>query len=81
MNKLLSIIISVLLLTACDKPESSKNDKKVNQAELNNFIKNIKTNLVFVEGGGFEMGDFGEKLYGGQIDPYPDSKPVMLPTY
>ncbi|AUU85737.1 formylglycine-generating enzyme family protein [Leclercia sp. LSNIH1] len=75
-KKLLSIIISVLLLTACDKPESLENDKKVNQAELNNFIKNIKTNLVFVEGGDFEMGDFGEKLYGGQIDPYPDSKPL-----
>ena len=81
MNKLLVIITSVLLLTACDKPESSKNDKGVSQAELNDFIKDIKANLVFVEGGDFEMGDFGEKLYGGQIDPYPDSKPVMLPTY
>ena len=76
MKKLLSIIISVLLLTGCDKPESPENDKKVSQAELNNFIKDIKTNLVFVEGGDFEMGDFGEKLHGGQIDPYPDSKPL-----
>ncbi|MCZ7841441.1 formylglycine-generating enzyme family protein [Leclercia adecarboxylata] len=75
-KKLLVIITSVLLLTACDKPESPKNDKKVSQAELNDFIKNIKTNLVFVDGGDFEMGDFGEKLYGGQIDPYPDSKPL-----
>ncbi len=76
MKKLIIIIMSVLLLAACDKPESSKNDKKVSQAELNDFIKNIKTNLVYVEGGDFEMGDFGEKLYGGQIDPYPDSKPL-----
>ncbi|WP_148250266.1 formylglycine-generating enzyme family protein [Raoultella terrigena] len=76
MNKLLIIIMSVLLLTGCDKPESPNNDKKVSQAELNDFIKNIKANLVFIEGGDFEMGDFGEKLYGAQIDPYPDSKPL-----
>ncbi|MEX9251137.1 formylglycine-generating enzyme family protein [Pseudenterobacter timonensis] len=76
MNKLLIIIIPVLLLTGCDKPESSSNDKKVSQTELNNFIKNIKANLIYVKGGDFEMGDFGEKLYGAQIDPYPDSKPL-----
>lgn len=76
MNKLLIIIMSVLLLTGCDKPESPKNDKKVSQSELNDFMKNIKANQVYVEGGEFEMGDFGEKLYGAQIDPYPDSKPL-----
>ncbi|WP_262347941.1 formylglycine-generating enzyme family protein [Raoultella terrigena] len=78
MDKLLIIIMSLLLLTGCDKPESPNNDKKVSQAELNDFIKNIKANLVYVEGGDFEMGDFGEKLYGAQIDPYPDSKPLHL---
>ena len=78
MNKLLIIIMAVLLLTACDKPESSNNDKKVSQAELNDFIRNIKANLVYIEGGDFEMGDFGEKLYGAQIDPYPDSKPLHM---
>jgi len=76
MNKLLIIIISILLLTSCDKPESPNNDKKISQLELNDFLKNIKANLVYVEGGEFEMGDFGEKLYGAQIDPYPDSKPL-----
>ena len=76
MNKLLVIITSVLLLTACDKPESPENDKKVSQAELNNFIKDIKTNLVFVEGGDFEMGDFGGLVFGQQIDPDSDSKPL-----
>ncbi|EPS2710281.1 formylglycine-generating enzyme family protein [Cronobacter turicensis] len=76
MKKLLTLILPLFLLTGCDKPESPAREKKVSQTELNDFIKDIKNNLIYVKGGTFEMGDFGEKLYGGQIDPYPDSKPL-----
>ncbi|EOC1319473.1 SUMF1/EgtB/PvdO family nonheme iron enzyme [Cronobacter turicensis] len=75
MKKILTLILPLFLLTGCDKPESPAREKKVSQTELNDFIKEIKDNLIYVKGGTFEMGDFGEKLYGGQIDPYPDSKP------
>jgi len=75
-NKLLMTIIAVMLLTGCDKPKSSKDDKSVNQSELDNLIKNIESNLVYVEGGEFQMGDFGERVFGQQIDPDFDSKPL-----
>ncbi|EPE2231628.1 SUMF1/EgtB/PvdO family nonheme iron enzyme [Cronobacter turicensis] len=76
MKKLLTIILPLFLLTGCDKPESPAREKKVSQTELNDFIKEIKNNLIYVKGGTFEMGDFGDQIYGQQIDPDSDSKPL-----
>ncbi|MEX9251139.1 lipoprotein, partial [Pseudenterobacter timonensis] len=76
MKKIISIILPVLLLTGCDNQKAPTSEKKITKTELCDYIQKIKANLVFVEGGNFEMGDFGEKLYGAQIDPYPDSKPL-----
>ncbi|WP_341522090.1 SUMF1/EgtB/PvdO family nonheme iron enzyme [Pseudomonas sp. G.S.17] len=50
----------------------------VSQAEFQQFIKSVKDNLVFVEGGEFLMGDFGSK-YAPERAPYDrdqDSKPL-----
>jgi len=76
MNKTGIVLLPLLLLTGCDRLQEKPPEKKISRAELNEFIQQVKGNLVFVQGGVFEMGDFGIKLNGGQIDPYPDSKPL-----
>ncbi|MBH1928637.1 formylglycine-generating enzyme family protein [Serratia rubidaea] len=85
------ILLAPLLLTACDNnlaveivPASEQSTQYTN--ELNSLIHQVKSNLVFVEGGDFLMGDFG-KEYGPekiQLDPEKDSKPlhqVQLTSY
>ncbi|WP_245248545.1 hypothetical protein [Yokenella regensburgei] len=76
MKKLTVLLLPLIVLSGCDNPSEPKVENKVSASELNAFIQQVKKNLVFVEGGEFEMGDFGEKVYGAQIDPYPDSKPL-----
>jgi len=76
-KKLLLLPLSIFLLAACDDnspPASPKN----NDAELEKYIQQIKSNLIFVQGGEFQMGDFGEK-YAKEHLPYDensDSKPL-----
>ncbi|QIU89833.1 formylglycine-generating enzyme family protein [Yokenella regensburgei] len=76
MKKLTILLLPFIVLSGCDKPAESETENKVSASELNTFIQQVNKNLVFVEGGEFEMGDFGEKVFGAQIDPYPDSKPL-----
>ncbi|AJJ09386.1 sulfatase-modifying factor enzyme 1 family protein [Yersinia rohdei] len=76
-NKLMLLTLAVLLLTACDTslPPPIKKD---NSEELEKYVQQIKANLIFVQGGDFQMGDFGEK-YGKEHLPYDessDSKPL-----
>ena len=75
---LLSLAVSVVV--GCDqnptsvKPRHSTED----QARLQEFVTQIKSELVFVEGGEYLMGDFGEE-YGVerlQYDGRKDSKPL-----
>jgi formylglycine-generating enzyme required for sulfatase activity len=75
-KKLTILLLPLIALSGCDKPSEPRVENKVSASELNAFIQQVKKNLVFVEGGEFEMGDFGEKVFGAQIDPYPDSKPL-----
>src|SRR5471030_1843019 len=76
-KKLLLLPLSIFLLAACDDnspPASPKN----NDAELEKYIQQIKSNLIFVQGGEFQMGDFGEK-YAKEHLPYDensDSNPL-----
>jgi len=59
---------------------------EINSDEVDQFVKAIKRNLVFVEGGEFLMGDFGSQYGPGRL-PYDgdeDSKPlhkVRLSSY
>jgi formylglycine-generating enzyme required for sulfatase activity len=83
-KKLTILLLPLIALSGCDKPSELKTENKVPASELNTFVQQVKKNLVFVEGGEFEMGDFGEKVYGMQIDPSQDSKPlhhVKLTSY
>ncbi|HDG1710673.1 TPA: SUMF1/EgtB/PvdO family nonheme iron enzyme [Kluyvera ascorbata] len=86
MNRIfLSLIsfISLAVLQGCDQG-SDKQTATVpkhnaqDQARLEQFIQQIKSELVYVQGGEFLMGDFGEE-YGQEKLPYDgkkDSKPI-----
>ncbi|MBK4716035.1 formylglycine-generating enzyme family protein [Tenebrionibacter intestinalis] len=81
------ILLAPLLLAACDNgtsvkvaPTTGKNTQ--HSAEREDLLRQIKANLVFVEGGDFLMGDFGaehgpEKI---QLDTEEDSKPLHKVT-
>lgn len=77
---LLLLSLAVSVVAGCDqnptsvKPRHSTED----QARLQEFVTQIKSELVFVEGGEYLMGDFGEE-YGVERLQY-DGR-VMLPTY
>ena len=70
--------VLVLLTSGCDENDTHHdkiNDKNI---QLEKYISQIKSQLVYVKGGEFLMGDFGEQ-YGKEHLPYdanPDSKPL-----
>ena len=77
---ILTFLCLVVALSGCDQGASAVNAKVTNisREELDAFIKSVKSNLVFVEGGEFLMGDYGAE-YGPEKLPYnrdKDSKPV-----
>ena len=80
-------LLAPLLLTACDnnsaaKPTAEAGESRQHGAELQNLIRQVKNNLVFVQGGEFLMGDFGRE-YGPekmQLDTEKDSKPLHKVT-
>jgi len=85
-------IVSVvaLALTACDDSESSQApevNEPANQQAVEALIQKTMDNLVFVEGGSFEMGDFGPidpKAEGLPYSPHMDNKylhTVTLDSY
>ena len=72
----LGVLLSALLL-GCDQAQDKKSHA-VSSEELQGFVRQVKGDLVFVEGGDFLMGDYGEQ-YGPEKLPYDankDSKPV-----
>ncbi|MDF7680463.1 SUMF1/EgtB/PvdO family nonheme iron enzyme [Enterobacteriaceae bacterium ESL0689] len=87
MNKYRTGLLALLLLSGCDnnpaiKPALDSGQNTQHNAELQRLIHQVKSNLVFVEGGDFLMGDFGAK-YGPekiQLDTRKDSKPLHKVT-
>ncbi|HDR2736765.1 TPA: SUMF1/EgtB/PvdO family nonheme iron enzyme [Enterobacter ludwigii] len=87
MNKYGIWLLAPLMLGACDnnvptKPVVGSGQNQQHRAELQSLIRQVKANLVFVEGGNFLMGDFGAK-YGPekiQLDAQQDSKPLHKVT-
>ncbi|MBB1199810.1 formylglycine-generating enzyme family protein [Enterobacteriaceae bacterium 89] len=77
------MMLPLLLLQGCDQSSGSQTGaapehNAQDQARLEQFIQQIKSELVYVQGGGFLMGDFGEE-YGQEKLPYDgkkDSKPL-----
>lgn len=82
------IFLCLSILAGCDQSAKLTDVSVVelNSDEVDQFVKAIKRNLVFVEGGEFLMGDFGAQ-YGPERLPYDgdeDSKPlhkVRLSSY
>ena len=73
-------LICAFALQACDSESPAENRTAVQEGgrELQHFIQSIRTNLVFVQGGEFLMGDYGAK-YGPEklrYDSDNDSKPL-----
>lgn len=78
--KFISLCLSGLLICGCDNAasETPKSAAHANDAELADFVKKVKSELVFVEGGKFQMGDFGAEHYEEhkQLELNQDSKPL-----
>jgi formylglycine-generating enzyme required for sulfatase activity len=82
----LIILAPLFLVNGCDYAKPSPQGARTPQEkiEIQNFISKVKSDLIFVPGGEFLMGDFGEQQFGMPIDPNQDSKPlhkVRLTSY
>lgn len=73
--KMVLILVAIFEMSKCDVQKEFKLSTS-NEIELDYFIRKVKAELVFVQGGEFDMGDFGEKKMGVQLDPKLDSKPL-----
>jgi len=79
-NLSLTAVLPVVLMMGCEQSDLSQGALEGNlpSQELQGFIQKVKSNLVFVEGGEFLMGDYGVQ-YGPERLPYDsdkDSKPL-----
>jgi len=63
------MLLAVLPLISCDQQKQAAKVPEKPGAELSSFIAEIKENLVYVKGGEFLMGDYGEQ-YGPEHLPY-----------
>ncbi|HCU0179457.1 TPA: SUMF1/EgtB/PvdO family nonheme iron enzyme [Enterobacter hormaechei] len=63
------ILITVLSLISCDQQKQLVPHSPKSSVELSKFVGEIKDKLIFVQGGEFLMGDYGEK-YGPEHLPY-----------
>ena len=69
---------AIVILSGCDQTAANTKADDSREAELNTIINKVKSELVYVKGGEFLMGDFGEQ-YGKEHLPYDansDSKPL-----
>ena len=85
-------ILPLFTMTACAKepsvdsdgiPKTRDNLTDAEQQQLANFVAQQKENMRFIEGGSYEMGDFGSKVTindGGPIRSESDNKPLHKVT-
>ncbi|MFH7826716.1 formylglycine-generating enzyme family protein [Kluyvera chengduensis] len=68
----------LLLLGGCDNATKPVKHTPQEQAELQQYIKRVKSDMVYVKGGMFWMGDFCKKMRDGgpYCSPEKDTKPV-----
>ncbi|MDK1234756.1 formylglycine-generating enzyme family protein [Cronobacter turicensis] len=71
-------LILAILVGGCDNSASSIKHSPKEQAELQQYIKRVKADLVYVKGGTFEMGDFCKKMRNGgpYCSPEKDTRPL-----
>ncbi|WP_372862757.1 formylglycine-generating enzyme family protein [Psychrobacter sp.] len=87
-------ILPLFTMTACAKdpatsvdsngiPQTRSNLTADEQQQLDDFLTQQKANMRFIEGGSYEMGDFGSKVTindGGPIRSESDNKPLHKVT-
>ncbi|MDI3428206.1 SUMF1/EgtB/PvdO family nonheme iron enzyme [Enterobacter sp. V87_3] len=73
------IIFTILSLVSCDQKDQKTQVVNDKNAELSKFTDEIKAELVYVKGGDFLMGDYGEQ-YGPEHLPY-DSEEHSKPLH
>lgn len=68
----------LLLISGCDNATNPVKHTPQEQAELQQYIKRVKTDLVYVKGGTFWMGDFCKKMRNGgpYCSPEKDTRPL-----
>ncbi|TBL91027.1 formylglycine-generating enzyme family protein, partial [Hafnia alvei] len=52
---------AIVILSGCDQTAANTKADDSREAELNTIINKVKLELVYVKGGEFLMGDFGEQ--------------------
>jgi len=72
-------IVLLLFVSGCDNATETKKLTSDEQAELKQFINKIKSELVYVKGGTFWMGDFCKKMRNG--GPYCSSEKDTKPLH
>ncbi|EOL8967128.1 formylglycine-generating enzyme family protein [Cronobacter dublinensis] len=72
------VIFSSLSMNSCDNSTKPSQDSFQEQAELQKYIQRIKSDLIFVQGGTFWMGDFCKKMRNGgpYCSPEKDTRPL-----
>jgi len=81
-------LFAVCVLVGCDlvAEQETGDSRGVTNKEMEGFIRGVKDNMIYIEGGEYLMGDYGSK-YGPEKLPYDldkDSKPlhrVRLSSY
>lgn len=68
----------LLLISGCDNATNPVKHTPQEQAELQQYIKRVKTDLIYVKGGTFWMGDFCKKMRSGgpYCSPEKDTRPL-----
>lgn len=74
-----SSVFLALIISGCDRAEQSIKHSPQEQAEIQQYIKKVKADLVFVKGGTFWMGDFCKKIRDG--GPYCSSERDTKPLH
>ncbi len=71
-------VFLLLIISGCDNAEQSIKHSPQEQAEIQQYIKKVKADLVYVKGGSFWMGDFCKKNRdgGSYCSPEKDTKPL-----
>ncbi|EFC5411724.1 formylglycine-generating enzyme family protein [Escherichia coli] len=71
-------VFLLLIISGCDKPDQTIKHSPQEQAEIQQYIKKVKADQVYVKGGIFWMGDFCKKFRdgGSYCSPEKDTKPL-----
>ncbi len=73
-----SSIVIILLISGCDRSDPEVKHTPQEKAQIQNYLNRVKTDLVYIKGGTFWMGDFCKKMREGgpYCSPEKDTKPL-----